>query len=185
MSKIILASSSPRRKELMNLITSDFIVDASNIDETTPNSMKTNEIPEYLAIIKALETSKKYPDDIVIGADTSVIIDDKILGKPKDKDDAFQMIKKLSGKTHLVITGCAIVHKGKVESFSSITEVEFYNLTDEQITSYISTDEPYDKAGGYAIQQKGSLFVKSIKGDFYNVVGFPIARLNRRLKKLK
>lgn len=179
---IILASASPRRKELLSVITNNFVVFPSKAEETVPSGISADKTAEYLAKIKALSVAENYPDSIVIGADTCVVAGDVILGKPKDKAQARQMMKLLSGNTHKVVTGCAVVKNGKVNSFSVCTEVEFYPLSDAEIESYINTLEPYDKAGGYGIQGKASLFVKGIKGDYFNVVGLPVAELNRKLE---
>ena len=180
--KIILASASPRRKELLGIITNDFEIIPSDAEEIVPSGISADETAEYLAKIKALSVAQIHTESIVIGADTCVVADGVILGKPKDKAQAKQMMELLSGKTHKVITGCAIVKNGKVDSFSVCTEVEFYSLSEEEIENYINTSEPYDKAGGYGIQGKASLFVKAIKGDYFNVVGLPVAELNRKLK---
>lgn len=181
MQKIILASASPRRKELLKLIFNNFEVIPSDIEEIVPENIIHENQPEYLARIKALDIAGKYPAAMVIGADTSVLINGKILGKPVDFDDAYEMIKSLSGNIHQVITGCAVVKNGVCKSFSSITNVEFYSLGYSEIKEYISSSEPYDKAGGYGVQSKGSLFVKGITGDYFNVVGLPIAQLKRFL----
>ncbi len=184
LTNIILASASPRRNELLKAIYTEFKVIASCVDETVPNGIKPLEIPEYLSKIKALDVAKDFYDSLVIGADTVVLLDDKILGKPKNKDDARDMLRDLSGNTHKVITGCSLVYKGKITTFSVVTDVEFYTLSDSEIEEYINTDEPYDKAGGYGIQSKGALFVKKINGDYYNVVGLPIAELKRKITEI-
>ena len=181
---VVLASASPRRQELLKLIFSNFTICVSDVDETVPPSMLAENIPEYLASLKAKDVAKKFPESLVIGADTCVVIDNKVLGKPHSKAEAVEMLTLLSGKTHKVITGCYVVYRDKSISFSVKTDVEFYSLTEEQIKSYINTDEPYDKAGGYGIQAKGGLFVKKINGDCNNVVGFPVAELNRRLENI-
>lgn len=178
----ILASGSPRRKELLKLVINEFEVIPSGIEETVPEGIKPEESPEYLAWLKAKDISARFPNDTVIGADTSVIIGGKILGKPDNSDEAREMLSMLSGKTHKVITGCAVCEDGKCRSFSSMTEVEFYKLSDYDIDGYISSGEPFDKAGAYGIQGKGALLVKKISGDFYNVVGLPVAELARFLK---
>ena len=184
MGKIILASKSPRRQELLKTITEDFICIPSDAEEIVPDNIDTEEVSTYLATLKAKDIYSSNKDGIVIGCDTVVINDNKILGKPKDIEDAYNMIKSLSGKTHKVITGCCIIYNEKEITFKSITEVEFYQLSDDEINSYINTDEPYDKAGAYGIQGRGSLFVKSIKGDYFNVVGLPVANLSRKLKTI-
>ncbi len=182
--EIILASASPRRKELLNIITDNFKVIPSTVEENIPKTLAVTKVPEFLAELKAKDVAKNYPVCIVIGADTCVIIDNKILGKPKNKQEAYNMISSLSGKTHLVITGCSIVLGEAVESFSCVTEVEFNNLSEKDINNYIDTPEPYDKAGAYGIQGKGSLLVKKINGDYFNVVGLPISMLNNYIKKM-
>ena len=181
----ILASQSPRRRELLSVITDNFTVMPSNVEEIVPDNVDIFDSPEYLARIKALDIAKEYPDDIVIGADTSVFLGDVILGKPKDRNYAYQMLKMLSGNTHIVITGCAIVKGDKLVSFSVKSEVEFFKLSEEEINAYLDTDEPYDKAGSYGIQAKGALLVKEIRGDYFNIVGLPIGELNKRLKEFK
>ena len=182
-SKIILASASPRRRELLSVITENFEVLPSNTEEYVPENISAEETAEYLARIKALSVAENNKNQVVLGADTCVLADGKILGKPKTKAEATEMIRILSGKTHRVITGCAIALNDKILSFSSITEVEFYPLDDGEIEEYVNSPEPYDKAGSYAIQGNASLFVKRIKGDYFNVVGLPIAELNRKLKE--
>ncbi len=183
MSKIILASKSPRRQELLKTITEDFTVIPSNVQEILPGGIAVEESAVYLASLKAHDISKNHFDNVVIGCDTVVIINGEILGKPENKDSAREMISKLSGNVHTVITGCCICFKGEEIKFSQHTTVEFYSLSPKEIEEYISTDEPYDKAGAYGIQDKGRLLVKTINGDFFNVMGLPVARLSRELKK--
>ncbi len=179
---IILASGSPRRKELLKIIFSDFEVKPSGADETLPENISPDRASEFLAVKKA-EFIKRNSDDIVIGCDTTVVINNRILGKPKDSNDCKQMLEELSGTVHYVYTGVSVISDSFKLSFTEKTEVEFYCLSDEEINNYIQTGEPFDKAGGYGIQGKGSLLVKSIKGDYFNVVGLPLSRLNRKLKK--
>lgn len=181
--KIILASASPRRKELLRLILDDFSIIPSHAKEIIPENLEIFSVAEFLAKLKAEDIAKSNPNSIIVGADTCVIIDDKILTKPKDKKDAINMITSLSGRTHYVITGCCIINNNKVETFSEITEVKFLKLNKIEIENYVNTDEPYDKAGGYGIQGKGALLVEKINGDYFNVVGLPISKLNRYLKK--
>lgn len=182
MKKIVLASASPRRKELIKCISDNVLCVPSGEDETLPDGIGASEIPEFLAKLKALSVAKDYPDAKVIGCDTVVILEDEILTKPESREDAYKKLRALSGKEHRVITGCCIVEGESIKTFSEETFVEFYTLSDEEIYSYIDTGEPMDKAGGYGIQGKGSLFVKGIKGDYFNVVGLPVARLYRELK---
>lgn len=183
MSEIILASASPRRQELLKDVVSDFKVVVSSADEVVPSGMKTEDIPKHLALIKASDVLSTNPDSVVIGSDTIVVIDDKVLGKPKDEQDAFLMLKALSGRKHFVMTGCAIVSLQKKVSFTVKTEVEFFELTDEEINSYIKTRDSFDKAGAYGIQSQGKTLVKAIYGDYYSVVGLPVGQLKRELEK--
>ncbi len=180
---IVLASASPRRKELISLIFDDAVIRPAECDETLPEGISPKEAVEYLSKIKN-EAARKLskPDDLVISADTVVAIGNEILGKPVNTDDARRMITLLSGNTHSVFTGVTISRGRKAITFSEETKVEFFHLTAAEIEEYISTSEPYDKAGAYGIQGKGSLLVKKIDGDYFNVVGLPVARLNREVK---
>ena len=175
----ILASASPRRRELFGMISKDFRIVPSTAEETAPDGIAAENLPERLARLKAGDIAAKYPFDTVIGADTVVILDGKVFGKPENKEDAVKMLKALSGKKHKVVTGCAVCKNGACRSFSSVTEVEFYPLDDREISDYVATGEPLDKAGAYGIQGRGALFVKSINGDYFNVVGLPVAALRR------
>lgn len=179
---IILASASPRRRELMKLITENFTAVSVDVEEIVPENISLYSVSEYLAGIKAEAAHKKFPNDIIIGCDTTVICNNKILGKPKDKDECRKFMHMLSGCTHQVATGCHIICQNKKKSFTEVTNVIFRKLTDTEIEAYISTDEPYDKAGGYGIQGKGSLLIEKISGDYFNVVGLPVSRLNQELK---
>lgn len=179
-----MASASPRRQELIALISENVICAPSGVEEVIPDGIAVSEIPLSLAFQKAAAVAESFPDDLVVGCDTGVILDGEILGKPEDKEDARRMISALSGRTHQVITGCSLHYKGKSKGFSNVTEVEFFKLSEKEIEDYINTSEPYDKAGGYGIQGKAGLFVKAIKGDYFNVVGLPVAELNRQLKAL-
>lgn len=178
---IILASASPRRRELMKLITDNFTAVAVDADETIPENIDILKASEYLAKIKAKSAVEKFPKNIIIGCDTTVICDNRILGKPKDKNECCEFMKMLSGRTHQVATGCCIMNKNVMSSFTVITDVIFRQLSDAEIETYISTDEPYDKAGGYGIQDKGSLLIEKINGDYFNVVGLPVSKLNQEL----
>ncbi len=182
--KIILASGSPRRRELIHMITDDFIVEVSDAKEILPDEIGAEQAAEYLAAVKAEAVYAHHVDDLVIGCDTVVIHDGTILGKPANRDDAKRMLQLLSGCTHKVKTGVSLIFDGKIHSFFQTTEVTFYSLTDEEIESYLDTGEPFDKAGAYGIQGKGSLLVKEIKGDYFNVVGLPVAELYRCMKSL-
>lgn len=177
--QVILASGSPRRKELLGLIFDEFDIIVSDVEEIVSDDIPLEQQPEYLSKIKCSAVASDYPNALVIGADTSVFADGKVLGKPKNKDDAFDMLKMLSGRFHEVITGVTVMCEDVCKSFSVVTRVEFYKLSDSEINAYIETSEPYDKAGGYGIQSLGGLFVKGIIGDYNNVVGLPVAELNR------
>ncbi len=182
--KIILASASPRRKELLKLICEDFEVKPSSADETIPNGLSCENVAEYLATIKAKSIKNTENNTAIIGCDTVVVIDNKILGKPIDRSHCKAMLSKLSGRTHFVYTGVCIIYNNKVTSFTEKTEVLFHNLTENEVEKYMDTNEPFDKAGGYGIQGKGALLVKSIKGDYFNVVGLPVSAINRKLANL-
>ena len=180
--KIILASASPRRKELIGLITDSFLCIPADIDETVPEDIKTKAAPEYLALQKAEHIAKSNPDSIVLGSDTGVFCDGIMLGKPENRNDAEKMLKMLSGRTHSVITGCALVKGDKKVTFSCETKVTFYPLNEKEIKDYINTGECDDKAGAYGIQGRGALLIREIAGDYFNVVGLPISRLAREIK---
>ena len=182
MKNVILASASPRRQELLKVIFDDFEIMPADIDESISEDIKVDLRPEKIAQRKALHIAEKHPESLVIGCDTAVIVDDTMLGKPKDEQDAIKMLKTLSGRTHKVITGNCLVLNNKEVCFSVVTEVEFYSLTDSEISEYIETKDWKDKAGAYGIQGKAGLFVKQIKGDYNNVVGLPCAELNRQIK---
>lgn len=177
---IILASQSPRRQELLKLITSDFEIKVSNVDETLPDKITPKEAVMYLSKIKAEPFADG--DDIVIGADTVVALDGKILGKPKSEENAKEMLRFLSGRTHSVFTGVTLASDKKTKTFAVETKVKFFELTNEEIDAYIKTKEPFDKAGAYGIQGYGSLLVEKIDGDYFNVVGLPVSTLARELK---
>lgn len=180
---LILASASPRRRELLSLITEDFTVIPAKGEECLDISLSPEKQVMALAKQKAEEISRLYPENIVIGSDTMVFAGENALGKPKDKQDAAKMLKLLSGKPHTVITAVSIAKGGKSQAlFAEKTEVEFYPLTEREITDYVNSGEPMDKAGAYGIQGKGALLIKGIKGDYYNVMGLPTARLYRELK---
>lgn len=178
---IILASSSPRRNEILRQVGINFIIIPSNINEAVEFT-DPEETVKMLSAMKAGATASKVTEDaIIIGADTVVALEGKIMGKPKDKEDAFHMLTGLSGKTHQVYTGVNIVikkkQKAKAVSFCEVTDVSVSQITEQRIREYIETGEPMDKAGAYGIQGKFASFIESIKGDYYNVVGLPINRI--------
>lgn len=184
MTKFILASNSPRRKELMDLFGRDYEIITASIEEIVDPELLPEEAVTELAYQKALAVFKHHKDRVVLGFDTLVYTDTKIYGKPKDASDAIAMLKELAGKTHAVVTGVAILTKAKSKSFVTKTFVTFYPLTEQEIVDYVATGEPLDKAGAYAIQGVGSRFIESIQGDYFTIVGLPIARLYQELKEM-
>ncbi len=178
---LILASKSPRRREFMELITTEFIVKTSDIDESLPNGIAPKDAVIYLSKLKANDVFDG--ENCVIGADTVVAVDDEILGKPKDEEDARRMLNLLSNREHDVFTGINIICPGDNISFYSQTKVTFYDIG-SLIDDYLKSKEPYDKAGAYGIQGKAALFVKKIDGDYFNVVGLPVAKLYRALQSI-
>jgi septum formation protein len=184
---IILASSSPRRRELLETVGYVFEVKPSNFDESALKSagLPPQLLVEKLAHEKARDVARACgSSDAIVGADTVVVLDGATLGKPADEQDAVRMLRLLSGNTHQVFTGVSIIAGSHEVSFSERTDVEFYDLSDKEIRDYVATGEPLDKAGAYGIQRKGALLVRGIRGDYFNVVGLPIARLARELSKL-
>lgn len=180
---IILASASPRRRELLSRIFSKYDIIPSNFDESdVPNGIAPYELVIYLAKMKARDVAKNHADSLVIGADTIVVADDIILGKPKDSNDAANMLKQLSGREHEVITGICVIYGGKEMCSYERTSVRFRELSNQTISRYISTGEPMDKAGAYAIQGYGSVLIESISGCFFNVVGLPLYKLSKTLE---
>ena len=179
---MILASQSPRRRELLSLITEDFRIIPAKGEEILPEKISPENAVLTLSEQKADEIYRENRGEVIVAADTIVAIDGKILGKPADEKDAFAMLKTLSGRVHEVFTGvCVIFANGRKERFFEETKVGFYELSDVEIAAYIKTGEPMDKAGAYGIQGKGALLVKRIDGDYYNVMGLPVARLLRVL----
>lgn len=186
--KFILASASPRRKELLSIYVKDFKIMPADIDETVPENIALKDAPLYIAKEKAAAVFNKLnEDEIIITADTIVLLDNKIYGKPKDKLDAYNMIKTLSGRTHQVITGVCCYSKDKQINieFSDVTNVSFTDISDEVIEKYLENAEYIDKAGAYAVQGLASMFVEKIEGSYDNVVGLPMGRLARNLIKYK
>lgn len=180
--KIILASASPRRRELLTLAGIEYEVIVSECDEILPDEITPEDAVKELARQKAEDVFSRYSDCMIIAADTVVALGNTILGKPKNEEDAFDMLSSLSGKIHTVYTGVCIRTQHKTEIFYSATDVEFYPLTEKEIKDYIATGEPMDKAGAYGIQGKGSLLVKGIHGDYFNVVGLPLAETVRHIR---
>ena len=184
--KIILASNSPRRQELLKGLDLDFTIRIiPNIDESYPPQMPPDEVPRYLAQKKAhAYRATMQADELIITADTIVILDGDILEKPTDKDDAIRMLKRLSGRKHQVITAVTLTTTDFQKTFAEDSFVDFAPLTDDEIDYYVTRYQPYDKAGAYGIQEWiGYVGVSAIEGSFYNVMGLPIQRLYRELKK--
>lgn len=186
MQKIILASGSPRRKQLLEAVDLPFEVVVSDADESYPIGMAVDEIPEHIARSKALATAAMTnPHDIIIAADTVVVVDKSVIGKPKDKADAEAMLKRLSGRTHRVLTGVVILQSTEEHAFTEVTEVDFEPMSAAQISHYVDKYHPLDKAGAYAIQEWiGYMAVSGIRGDYYNVMGLPVCRLMQVLRNL-
>lgn len=178
MDKIILASQSPRRKELLQLAEIDFEVIVSDTDESFPAGLNFKETAIFIAKQKALAVAKINNSKTILAADTIVICNNKIIGKPKDREDAIKILAALQDNTHQVITAVCILHKAQEHCFADTTTVSFHKLTQVQIAYYVDAYKPYDKAGAYAIQEWiGAVGIKKIEGDFYNVMGLPISRV--------
>lgn len=181
--KIILASKSPRRKEILKNAGYDIEIRVQDADETLPDGISPEKAVEMLAEIKASAVNRE-SGETVIGADTVVSVDGEILGKPKDENDAFLMLKKLSGREHEVFTGVCIINDNGKTVFSERSDVRFNTLCDEEILSYIKSGEPMDKAGAYAIQGLAGKFASVACGSFYNVMGFPIETFNKKFLEI-
>lgn len=181
---VVLASASPRRKELLEQVGLDIIVAPSDVIEVM-EGMNPRETAMHNAFIKASDVAESYPDNFVIGADTIVVLNGEILGKPEDEADAFRMLKKLSARTHEVLTAVTVVSpSGEKLSLCEATEVYFKKMSDEEIFDYIATGEPMDKAGAYGIQGIGNKFVEKIRGDYNNVVGLPVSKIGQMIAEL-
>ncbi len=193
MQSIVLASQSPRRKQLLEWAEVPFRIICQFTDESFPAEMPVEEVPVHVARNKAIATKNHLQEayhaqlasEPVLAADTVVVLGNEVINKPCDLEEAVSMLKKLSGKTHRVITGVVILHDEQEISFADITEVEFHELSDTQIRFYVDKYQPLDKAGAYAIQEWiGVVGIKSIKGDFYNVMGLPVSRVLQALQQL-
>jgi septum formation protein len=181
--KLILASSSPRRKTILENAGYSFEVKEPNVDENLHIKLPPIDLVMKLALLKANSVFAKEDDTVVIGADTIVCIDGKNIGKPENVEQSRSLLRQLSGRLHRVYTGVALVSKERQETFFVQAKVNFMKLDEDLINRYIATEEPFDKAGGYAIQGKGRILVESIDGDYYGVAGLPIAQLAKRLER--
>lgn len=191
MKKIILASASPRRHELLNLVNLKHEIRISDCEENIAYKDPADMVSR-LSLIKASAVAKQLQmpeekDALVIGADTIVFFKDKVLGKPKDKQEALAMLRALSGNTHTVFTGVSVIDaaSGQTETFYEETKVTFYEFTDEELAAYVDSGDPMDKAGAYGVQGPGAFLVKKVKGDYFTVVGLPVAHLLQVLKKFR
>lgn len=186
MRELVLASQSPRRKELMALLPWDFVIKTKEVEEIIDKSLTPYENVMALALQKAEAVAEECQGKIVIGADTVVCLEGRIMGKPKDKEDAAQMLKSLSGKMHQVFTGVALVNKEEkiCDTFYVETSVKMQELSESEIEEYLLTKEPFDKAGAYGIQGYGARYIESIAGDYYNVMGLPVHTLYGKLKEI-
>ena len=181
--RFVLASQSPRRKELMGLFHIPFIIRVSDADETMdPNASPAEQVA--LVSRRKAEAVPRETDDVVIAADTIVVCDGKVLGKPKDEADAHGMLRLLSGRDHQVMTGLTLLRGEKCLSCTEVTDIHFRDLTEQEIDSYIRTGEPMDKAGSYGIQGGAALFAEKLCGDYFNVVGLPVCRLGQLLREI-
>jgi septum formation protein len=186
MERIVLASGSPRRRQLLEWAEVEFDVIVSNTDESYPASLSIPEVPVHIARNKALAVKADLSHDrIILAADTVVVLGEDIIGKPKDRDDALSMLSRLAGQKHVVITGVVLLKGEKEIAFADSTQVWFHALTEKQLSDYVDKYKPYDKAGAYAIQEWiGVVGIKEIAGDFYNVMGLPVSRVVQALGQL-
>ena len=181
--KLILASKSPRRVEILHNIGAEFEIIPANADESVKEGTLPSDAVMEISKRKALCVLENHKDAFIISADTVVVSDGEIIGKPKDKDHAYRILKNLSGSSHSVLTGFTLCTKDKLYCSYVSTDVDFRTLSDEEINSYIESGEPMDKAGAYGIQEKGSVFVTGIRGDYFNVMGLPICEITEVAKK--
>ena len=178
---LILASASPRRQELLKIFGLPFTVRVADIDETMDMSLPPYDEVGRVSRAKALAIPRN-GDDMVVAADTIVVCEGKVLGKPKDEADAKAMLRLLSGRDHQVMTGCTVLCGGKAETFTEVTDIHFRDLSENEIARYVASGEPMDKAGSYGIQGGAALFCEKMVGDYYNVMGLPVCRLGQGLK---
>ena len=183
--KVILASQSPRRTEILTLAKIEHEIIPSTCEEVIDPTLTPYQVVESLSLQKAQDIAKNNFDALIIGADTIVTIDGEILGKPKGQDGAISMLSKLSNRTHEVVTGVTVIYKGITKTFHEVTRVTFDEMSSDDILAYINNENVYDKAGSYAIQGAACKYISKIEGDYYNVVGLPIARLYKEIEGVK
>jgi len=181
--QLILASASPRRKELLGLFHIPFTIRVADIDETMDNTKSPFDEVARVSRLKALAVPRE-ERDIVVAADTIVVCEGKVLGKPRDEAEAVSMLQLLSGRDHHVMTGCTVVRGDRCETFTEVTDLHFRNLSQKEIENYVASGEPMDKAGSYGIQGGAALFCERMVGDYYNVMGLPVCRLGQVLKQI-
>lgn len=180
--QLILASASPRRKELLSLFGKPFVIRVADIDETMDSAKSPFDEVARVSREKALAVEAE-ETDLVIAADTIVVCENNVLGKPHSQDEAVRMLTSLSGRNHQVMTGCTLRRGGRVHSFTEVTDLHFRPLSQEEILRYVQTGEPMDKAGAYGIQGGAALFCEKLNGDYYNVMGLPVCRLLQELRR--
>ncbi len=184
MKKLILASKSPRRKELLELLGFDFDVVVSEVNEVASNDLSPEGLVKALAYQKAKAVFEMHPDKVVLGSDTIVVVDDVILGKPKNQKQAKEMMLKMKNREHYVITGVAVLSEREDVIFSDTSIVHFNDIAEKEIDEYITTSEPYDKAGGYAIQGWAARYISAIEGNFYTIMGLPLDKVFKTINKM-
>ncbi|QMS85007.1 Maf family protein [Candidatus Xianfuyuplasma coldseepsis] len=183
--KFILASQSPRRRELLKFLDIEFVVKPSDVEEVIDVRLSFEEVVMDLAKQKAEYIADKYPDHTILGFDTLVIHNGMALGKPNNRQEAFDMLQSLSGETHTVLTGCALVCCNEVVTFYDQADVTFNQMTADEINEYLDTGEPFDKAGSYGIQGYGARYINKVNGDYYSVMGVPLQKLYQTIRGLE
>ena len=180
---LILASQSPRRRDLLSMLGLEFTVVTADIDETMDENLSVEEAVAEVCKRKAEAVAELHPNDTIISADTIVVVDGKVLGKPRNEDHAKDMLRSLSGRSHTVMTAFCLWEKGKAVTHVEQTHLRFKPLSEEEIAAYVATGSPMDKAGAYGIQDQASIFVEALEGDYYNVMGLPVCALVKALRK--
>lgn len=180
---LILASRSPRRRELLTMLGLDFTIMTADIDETMDETLSVEDAVAEVCRRKAEAVAQKRPDDLVLAADTIVVADGKVLGKPHDPEEAKAMLRLLSGRDHQVFTAFCLRQNGTADTHVEMTRLRFKSLSEEEISAYVATGSPMDKAGAYGIQDQAAIFVEAMEGDYYNVMGLPLCSLAKALRK--